>query len=227
MRPGIAVRELPLPISEGLTISEALNMDLDDPIFRALYTYTKALSVALGFRDLLTQLHSERVRALSVELGARCGLPTKDMNALSIAASFHDIGKIGIPDAILLKPSKLDDAEWETMKKHSEIGETIIAATELAGSQQAALLIRHHHEHFDGKGYPDGLSGQDIPICSRIIAIVDSYDAMAVTRAYHSARTHPQVMTILREETGSKHDPELMRAYCELIEVSTLRAPKT
>jgi HD-GYP domain-containing protein (c-di-GMP phosphodiesterase class II) len=202
-------------------------MDLDDPIFHALYTYTKALSVALGFRDLLTRLHSERVRALSMELGTSCGLPTKDMNALGIAASCHDVGKIGIPDHILLKPSKLDDAEWETMKTHSEIGETIIAATELAGSQQAALLIRHHHEHFDGKGYPEGLSGEDIPICSRVIAIADSYDAMAVTRAYHSARTHPQIMTILHEETGRKNDPELMRVFCKLIEVSKLKAPKT
>jgi response regulator RpfG family c-di-GMP phosphodiesterase len=201
-------------------------MDLDDPIFHALYTYTKALSVALGFRDLLTRLHSDRVRGLSEELGARCGLPSREMNTLTIAASFHDIGKIGIPDRILLKPTQLDEAEWETMKKHSEIGETIIAATELEGSQQAALLIRHHHEHFGGMGYPDGLSGEEIPICARIITIADSYDAMAITRAYQSARTHRQIMAILHDETGRKHDPELMRVFCELIEVSKFKAPK-
>jgi HD-GYP domain-containing protein (c-di-GMP phosphodiesterase class II) len=202
-------------------------MDFEDPIFNALYTYTKALSVALGFRDLLTRLHSDRVQGLSGELGARCGLLKMELNALSIAASFHDIGKIGIPDHILLKPTQFDEAEWETMKKHSEIGEKIIASTELEGSQQAALLIRHHHEHFNGMGYPDKLSGEGIPICSRIISIADSYDAMAVTRAYHSARTHSQIMAILHEETSGKHDPELMRAFREMIEFSEFRAPKT
>jgi len=146
------------------------------------------------------------------------------MSALSIAASFHDVGKIGIPDHILLKPTRLDEVEWETMKSHAEIGEKIMASTELEGSQQAALLIRHHHEHYDGMGYPGKLSGEGIPVCSRIIAIADSYDAMAVTRAYHSARTHPEIMTILHEETGGKHDPKLMRVFCEMIESSRFKA---
>ncbi len=201
-------------------------MELADPTFNALRRYTKALAVALGYRDLLTRLHSDRVQGISEELGACCGLSKEEMNALGIAASFHDIGKIGIPDQILLKPSKLDAAEWETMKTHSEIGETIIAATELEGSRQAAHLIRHHHEHFDGTGYPDGLASTDIPICSRIIAIADSYDAMAVTRAYHGARTHGQIMAILHRETGGKHDPELMRVFCEVVEFSKFKAVK-
>jgi response regulator RpfG family c-di-GMP phosphodiesterase len=149
------------------------------------------------------------------------------MNALGIAASFHDIGKIGIPDHILLKSTPFDEAELETMKKHSEIGEKIITSTELDGSQQAALVIRHHHEHFNGMGYPDRLSGEDIPICSRIIAIADSYDAMAVTRAYHNAKTHRQIMAILHEEAGGKHDPEPMRVFCEMVEFSKFKAVKT
>jgi response regulator RpfG family c-di-GMP phosphodiesterase len=201
-------------------------MNLEDPIFSALRRYTKALSVALGYRDLLTRLHSDRVQGISEELGACCGLSAKAMSVLGIAASFHDIGKIGIPDRILLKPTQFDEAEWETMKKHSEIGEEIIAATELEGSQQAAFLIRHHHEHFNGMGYPDRLSGADIPVCSRIIAIADSYDAMAVTRAYHGSRAHGQIMAILRGEAGSKHDPELLRVFCEAIEFSKFKAAK-
>lgn len=199
---------------------------MEDPIFNALYRYTKALSVALGYRDLLTRLHSERVQGLSEEIGLRCGLSKNELNALSIAASFHDIGKIGIPDHILLKPSPLDEAEWEEMKQHSEIGQKIIASTELEGSQHAAILIRHHHEHYNGKGYPDELSGGNIPICSRIIAIADSYDAMAVTRAYQNARTHLEIMAILHEETGGKHDPELMHVFCEIIESSEFKAAK-
>lgn len=195
-------------------------MELENPTFNALHKYSKALIVALGYRDLVTRLHSERVLGLSEEIGARCGLPKKEIDALRIAALFHDIGKIGIPDHILLKPAKLDKEEWEIIKQHSEIGEKIMASTELEGSQQIALLIRHHHEHYDGFGYPDKLSGENIPIGARIIAIADSYDAMAVTRVYQHERTHHEIMAILHEETGKKHDPELMRIFCEIIEFS-------
>lgn len=201
-------------------------MELDDPIYVALYTYTKALSVALGYRDRLTRLHSERVLGLSEAIGVGCGLSKKELGILRIAASFHDIGKIGIPDRILLKPSQLDEADWEKMKQHSEIGERIMAATELEGSQQASLVIRHHHEHYNGLGYPDGLSGEEIPICSRVISIADSYDALAVTRAYHDAKTHLEIMAIMHKETGEKHDPESMRIFCEIIESSKFKAVK-
>jgi response regulator RpfG family c-di-GMP phosphodiesterase len=202
-------------------------MDLKDTTFNSLLKYTKALSVALGYRDLLTRLHSDRVQGLSMEIGKYCDLPINEINALHIVASFHDIGKIGIPDHILLKPSQFDEAEWEVMKQHSEIGEKIMLSTELEGSQLAAVLIRHHHEHYNGLGYPDELSGENIPICSRIISIADSYDAMAVTRSYHHARTHLEIMAILHEETGKKHDPELMHAFCEIIEFSKFKSEKT
>jgi response regulator RpfG family c-di-GMP phosphodiesterase len=201
-------------------------MELEDPIFNSLLKYTRALSVALGYRDLLTRLHSQRVQGLSEKIGEHCGLSTSELNALNIAASFHDIGKIGIPDHILLKPSQFNEAELETMKQHSEIGEKIMLSTELEGAQQAALLIRHHHEHYNGIGYPDELSGESIPICSRIISIADSYDAMAVTRSYHHARTHLEIMAILHEESGGKHDPELMRVFCKIIEFSEFRTAK-
>jgi response regulator RpfG family c-di-GMP phosphodiesterase len=112
------------------------------------------------------------------------------------------------------------------MKQHSEIGEKIMASTELEGSRQAATAIRHHHEHYDGHGYPDRLSGKDIPICSRIISIADSYDAMAVTRSYHLARSHRDIMDILGKEDGKKHDPELMRIFCKVIETSKFKASK-
>ena len=201
-------------------------MELDEPIFVALYTYTKALSVALGYRDPSTRLHSERVLGLSEAIGVGCGLSKKELSILRIAASFHDIGKIGISDHILLKPSQLDEAGWEKMKQHSEIGERIMAATELEGSQQASLVIRHHHEHYNGLGYPDGLSGEAISIFSRIISVADSYDAMAVTRSYHHAKTHLAIMAILHKETGEKHDPELMRVFCEIIESSKFNVAK-
>lgn len=199
-------------------------MESEDPVYNALYTYTKALSVALGYRDLMTRLHSDRVRALAVALGVRHGLSRKELGSLNISASFHDIGKIGIPDYVLLKPTQLNIAEWETIKQHSEIGEKIIASTELEGAPEAARIIRHHHEHYDGQGYPDGLCGETIPLCSRIITIVDSYDAMAVRRVYHEAMGHTEIMKILRDETGKKHDPQLMRIFCEMVESSPFRA---
>lgn len=199
-------------------------MQLEDPIYSALFKYTKALSVALGYRDLLTRLHSERVLGLSQEIGVRCGLAEKELGILKIAASFHDIGKIGIPDHILLKPASFEEAEWQIMKQHPKIGASIMVATELEGSQQAALIIRQHHEHYDGSGYPDGLSGEDIPVGSRIIAIADAYDAMAVTRSYHHARKHGEVMKILHDETGKKFDPRLMLIFGEIIESSEFKA---
>ena len=130
-------------------------MAQEDPTFIALYKYTKALAVALGHRDLLTRLHSDRVFGLSANIAMVFGLEKTDLAILKIAALFHDIGKIGIPDSILLKPSKHDEAEWEKMKEHSAIGENIMSAIEIEGSPRAAHVIRHHHEHYSGLGYPD------------------------------------------------------------------------
>jgi HD-GYP domain-containing protein (c-di-GMP phosphodiesterase class II) len=199
-------------------------MELEDPIYTALFAYTKALSVALGYRDHLTRLHSERVRGLSEAIGVRCGLSKKELGILKIAASFHDIGKIGIPDLILLKPSQFDDIEWVTMRQHSEIGERIIAATELEGSQEASLAIRNHHEYYNGQGYPDGLAGEEISICARIINIADSYDAMAQTRSYQQAKSHRGIMALLHKDAGEKHDPELLHIFCKIIESSCFKA---
>jgi len=195
-------------------------MEPDDPIYTALLTYTKALSVALGYRDLLTRLHSERVLGLAGEIGVGCGLSRKELGILKIAASLHDIGKIGIPDQILLKPSRLDPAEWEKMKQHAEIGERIMGATEVDGAHHVSQVIRHHHEYYDGQGYPDRLAGEDISVYSRIIAIADSYDAIATARSYRRATPHPEIMAILQAQSGQKYDPAIMRIFCEIIETS-------
>ena len=196
---------------------------MHDPIVDTLIRYTRALSIALGYRDHPTQLHSERVGHLAAELGILCALKPREEGILRVAAGFHDVGKIGIPDSILTKASSLDASEWAKMKQHSAIGEEIIRATELEGSLQAADVIRHHHEHFDGRGYPDELAGEAIPLFSRITGIADSYDAMATPRIYHRARTHDEIMSILREETGSKHDPHLMDIFSSMIANSKFR----
>lgn len=195
-----------------------------DSAYTALYKYTKALSVALGYRDPMTRLHSNRVLSLAEALGRSCGLSTTELELLKLGASFHDIGKIGIADSILMKETSLNNDEWQQMMQHSEIGENILLATELEGSQPAAKIIRHHHEHYDGSGYPDKLSGEDIPVLARILSITDSYDAIAMKRAYHQSHDHAEIMKMMHEETGSKHDPYLMRIFSGLIETSPLKA---
>lgn len=194
-------------------------MTLQDPIYIALHRYTKALSVALGYRDLYTRVHSERVVGLCEAMGARLGMSGIELGILRVSATFHDIGKIGVPDHILLKPGQLTESETAAMQQHSEIGQNIVIATELEGAIEAGRIIRHHHERFDGSGYPDALAGEEIPVCARIIGIADSYDAMSMARAYHPARTHQTIMRLLREETGGKHDPHLMQVFQEIIEL--------
>ena len=198
-------------------------MKRDDPVYHALFKYTQALSVALGYRDSYTRVHSQRVRDLAELLGVHCSLSEHEMAILKIGASFHDIGKIGIPDDILRKPSAYDQCEKEQMRRHSLIGADIMLAMEVEGADLAALLIRHHHEYFNGQGYPDGLAGEAIPVGSRIIGIVDSYDALSEKRPYHPAKPHTEIMEILRGESGQKHDPDLMRLFNEIIESSEFR----
>ena len=193
-------------------------MQLEDPTYLALHRYTKALAVALGYRDLYTRIHSDRVLSLSEAMGVRIGLPERELGILRISAAFHDIGKIGIPDQILLKPTRLDDEESVAMRKHSELGANIVLATELEGADEVARIIRHHHENWDGTGYPDMIAGDAIPISSRMIGIADSYDAMALARAYHRARAHEEILAILHAETGKKHDPTLMPIFLEVVE---------
>ena len=192
--------------------------------YEALFVYSRALSRTLGYRDTHTQLHSNRVQGLAVELGRHCGLPSDDIEILNVAAAFHDIGKVGIPDAILLKPGNLGDTEWSRMKEHPMIGESIMEALCVDGAKQVAQVVRHHHEQHNGQGYPDQLAGDHIPLLSRIITIADNYDAMAETRAYHRGRSHQAVMETMRRETGEKHDPELMDVFGYMIEHSHYRA---
>ena len=184
-----------------------------------------SLATALGARDLHTREHSDRVVQLSIELGKHIELSDEELEILALGARFHDLGKIGIPDNVLHKPSRFEPAEWECMKQHSVIGERIIRALACDHADEIALSVRHHHEHFDGSGYPDALSGTQIPIYSRIISLTDSYDAVAETRSYHKARKHSEIMDLLDSENGIKHDPDLLHAFNAVIEKSAMRTP--
>jgi putative nucleotidyltransferase with HDIG domain len=193
-------------------------MDQFTTDYETLKRYTKALAVALGYRDMDTRLHSERVSELAGLMGEAVGLDVDSIALLRIAATFHDIGKLGIPDAILGKEGPLSDSERKTVQRHAAIGEDILLATELPGSQAVARIIRHHHEWYGGGGYPDGLVGDAIPMTSRIIGIVDSYDAMIERRSYRNAMAHLDIIEILNREIGVKYDPQLLLAFINTIE---------
>lgn len=176
------------------------------------------LFVALSERCVETHEHCDRVGQLAWMLGTACGLPANELELLAAAARFHDIGKIGIPDAVLHKPGRLDAGERDLMMTHSERGERIFAAVPCDQASAVATAIRHHHEWFDGAGYPDGLHGEQIPLLSRIVSLADSYDAMASTRPYQRPRTHEDIMRIMREERGRKSDPRLYDLFEQLTE---------
>ncbi|RBL82250.1 phosphohydrolase [Streptomyces cavourensis] len=184
-----------------------------------------ALFAAMQARDPATGRHCHRVVALSVALARACGLPDDEQKAVAVAARLHDVGKIGTPDRVLFSPKRLEKDDWDIMKSHAATGADIIMHSDIPQRELIALAVRHHHEHFDGSGYPEGLAGHDIPLHSRIISLADSYDALGDARPYHPARTHAEIMRILNVEAGSKCDPDLLRVFETMIQHSPLRVP--
>lgn len=182
------------------------------------------LMLALSGKDEYTGTHSKRVELLALKIGMKCGLTLRELIVLRAAAKLHDVGKISIPDRILLKPSSFDEDEWAVMKTHAEFGEKICETIPHQDGKVMATIIRHHHEYFNGDGYPDALSGERIPVSARIISVVDSYDAMATARPYHKSRSHQEVMEILRSESGKKIDPYMLGHLESVIEHSEFMA---
>jgi HD-GYP domain-containing protein (c-di-GMP phosphodiesterase class II) len=183
----------------------------------------EALTIALDVRDIYTRAHCDRVLRLAMELGDACRLSEAQLDRLAIAARFHDVGKIGVPDAVLMKPTQLTPGEWSMMKEHSVHGERIFRAAQVPGHDEIADAIRHHHESFDGSGYPDGMRAEEIPLICRVLLIVDAYDAMGTPRPYHRGRGHEEIMEVLESESGRKLDPEVLREFSKMIVNSPAR----
>lgn len=181
--------------------------------------------MALAERDLGTHDHSDRVGQLSLALGQACGLTSAELKQLALAARFHDIGKIGIPDRVLLKPGVLDAEERALMSEHCERGARIFLSTERQDAACIAAIIRGHHEAWDGSGYPDQLAGEAIPLLARIVRVADSYDAMISARPYQRPRAHAQVMHILQQERERKLDPAIFDHFTRLIAHHPWRSP--
>lgn len=186
--------------------------------------FTRSLSSALHARDASTSGHCNRVVELARELGQHLELSQRELDTLTLGAQCHDIGKIGIPDRVLLKTAAFDPLERRTMQEHPAIGEQIVLAIATPQAREVARIVRHHHENFDGSGYPDQLAGEAIPLAARIIALADNYDAMAELRPYHHGRSHAAIMQIMDNGEGSKFDPDLLHAFRHVIERSPQRA---
>ncbi|HHN65040.1 MAG TPA: response regulator [Nitrospirae bacterium] len=176
------------------------------------------LAVALEARDPYTRGHSTRVGELSYEFASFLGLCSRDQEMLKKAGILHDIGKIGMSETILKKPAPLTDDEFNLIKRHPIIGEQICSP--LHSLQDILPAIRHHHERWDGRGFPDGLNGRDIPFYARILSIVDSFDAMLSERPYRQGRTYYDVLAAMRREQYSgQWDPELVSYFIEMASV--------
>ncbi len=172
----------------------------------------RAFGVALERRDYETQGHTERVTALSVELAAGLGFRGRDLEAIRWGAYLHDIGKLSIPDRILLKPGPLTDEEWELMKRHTEIGYDMLRPIPFL-PDATRNIVRYHHERWDGSGYPSGLSGTDIPLEARIFAVVDVFDALAHDRPYKSGWPVHAAYEELERLAGKHLDPDIVRHF--------------
>ena len=166
---------------------------------------------ALDAKDNYTFKHSMRVCYFSMVMGRELKLSDRAMYDLQLAALFHDIGKIGTPDAILNKPARLNEEEFKIMKNHPQKSYEILSGFEVF--QKAALYAKHHHERYDGRGYPDRLKGSKIPLFSRILLIADTFDAMTSTRAYHKGLPYSVAFRELIELSGSQFDPGLVKHF--------------
>lgn len=170
---------------------------------------------ALGSKDFDSEEHALRVAQAAWMLGQKARLSATELSDLYHAGALHDVGKIAVPDRILFKPGVLDELEMETIRLHPVIGEQLVRALPTAGSLMPT--IRHHHERIDGNGYPDGLPGSQIPIGARIIAIVDSFDAIVSDRPYRRGRSHEDATAVLRAGAGTQWDAELVALFVDKV----------
>ncbi len=174
----------------------------------------KALTSALETRDCETHGHSERVVSYSLRLGREFDLSKEQLRALEFGALLHDIGKIGVPDAILRKPARLTEQEWENMRRHPLLGQQILRGIEFL--EGAAQVVAQHHEKWDGTGYPLGLRGAEIDLNARIFAVADAFDAIVSDRVYRHGKSYELATAELIRNAGTQFDPEVVAAFCRI-----------
>ncbi len=176
-----------------------------------------ALAFAIDAKDHYTQGHSQSVSRLAVQLSRHLGLAEAEVEEIRLAAILHDIGKIGVPENVLNKPARLTEDEYEIVKSHTILGERILGPLKGKGMSRIRRMVRHHHEYVDGRGYPDGLRGHDIPLGARILTVADSFDTMISSRSYQHGRTVEAALAELERCAGSHFDPPLVRAFVRCV----------
>jgi HD-GYP domain-containing protein (c-di-GMP phosphodiesterase class II) len=206
-----AMNEFATDLSSGVVLRVK---ELEEQQHSLLKSVICGFHQLLDLRDLNTGIHSTRLAEWAVRVARKLGIPETDLYQLEVAALLHDIGKIGIPDAILKKEGKLTDDERDLMNKHPEYSWSILRM--FPGLDKASLYALHHHESFDGRGYPGGLKAGEIPIGSRIVSVIDAYDAMISNRCYRKGLPHEEAVRRLIAGGGSQFDPQVVESFVEI-----------
>ena len=201
-----------------LTENLALYENIYENLFSTLYAFVETIEA----RDSYTKQHSARVTNYAVLIARDIGCSQDEIDILNVSGNLHDIGKIGIPDNILLKPGRLTDGEYEVIKKHPIIGSNIIGYFNMWTDEQK--IIKHHHERWDGQGYPDRLKGEEIPFRSRIMSVADVYDALTSDRSYRNRMEEDIAVRIIMENAGSQFDSEITDVFLKLHEQGKIKS---
>ena len=197
------------------------NFALYENIFENLFAQLYAFVETIEARDSYTKQHSHRVSLYAMSIAGAMNCTQEEIDKLNVSGLLHDIGKIGTPDHILLKPGRLSDEEFNIIKKHPITGSNIIGHFGMWTDEQT--IIRHHHERFDGTGYPDGLKGEEIPLLSRILSVVDVYDALTSDRSYRKRMREDDALKIIRENSGSQFDQNVVDAFFKSYKQNKIR----
>jgi HD-GYP domain-containing protein (c-di-GMP phosphodiesterase class II) len=192
---------------------------------RSYIATVRALSNAVEARDAYTGKHAERVAAYGMELAEAAGLEVADSPQIEFGFLLHDVGKVAVPDAILFKTSALTEEEYALVRRHPIIGTEILRDVDFLG--EGKLVVRHHHERWDGSGYPDGLTGEAIPLAARVFAVADALDALTTDRPYRPAISFAQAREVVLAGAGSQFDPEVVAAYQQISDATFERVRAT
>ncbi len=185
--------------------------ELEERVRAARQATIYALNQMLDLKDLNTGVHSTRLAEWAVRIGQELGMDEAGLEDVEIGALLHDAGKVGVPDAILRKPGPLDPDEWRVMRMHPEFSWAVLRL--VPGLERASLFALHHHEKFDGSGYPSGLRGHEIPIGARIVSVIDAFDAMVATRPYKEGLPCEEALRRLILDSGSHFDPAVVQHF--------------
>ena len=216
--------QLLLLIESGIKAIEQMNLikdinkelkETNDKLEKAYLETIETLRFTVEAKDTYTRGHSDRVSEYSVLIGKHLGLSEEDLHLLRVGGLFHDIGKIGVPDSILLKTSKLTDDEYSEIKNHPTIGAHILSNATIF--ENAIPVVKHHHERYDGFGYPSKLAGENIPYLARIAAVADSFDAMTSKRTYRDSMPMDIVIEEIRKNKGSQFDPNIADTFLNIL----------